>query len=159
MKNYYEELIKNASTTKSKVKLAEQYNKYVTDIISPYVGNGFSAQAFNDVYWDGKNLSNELGKYIIIPADKYYAGKAPHANYLKDLLGIGWRDNKNLPSDKDIKEQLDKVNKALVKGQVSSAGSLIDAALVQLRKGTLHASPEDYNKLIRMRALLSSRRK
>lgn len=159
MKNYYEELIKNASTTKQKVKLAETYNKYVTDIISPYVGSGFAAQAFNDVYWDGNNLSNELGKYIIIPADKYYSGKAPRASYLKDLLGIGWRDNHNLPSDKQITEQIAKATKALANGQVSSAGALIDNALVQLRKGTLHASPEDENKLIRMRALLSSRRK
>jgi hypothetical protein len=159
MKNYYEELIANASTTKQKAKLANQYNKYITDIIAPYVGKGFAAQAFNDIYWDGKNLSNELGKYVIIPADKYYTGKSPRASYLKDLLGIGYRNNENLPSDKDIAESIAKVNQALAKGQTSSAASLVDNALLQLRKGTLHASPEDRQKLIRMRALLSSRRK
>ena len=158
MKKYYEELINNAETTKQKAKLAETYNQYVLDVISPYVGNGFSAQAFNDIYWDGNNLSNKLGEYIIVPADKKYTGKSPRANYLRDKLGIGWRDNHNLPSDKQITEAFTKINNALKRGQISSAGALADEVLVQLRKGTIHASPEDREKLIRMRALMSSRR-
>lgn len=158
MKQYYEELINNAETTKQKAKLAETYNQYVLDVISPYVGNGFSAQAFNDIYWDGDNLSNKLGKYIIVPADKKYTGKSPRANYLRDKLGIGWRDNHNLPSDKQVTEAFAKINNALKRGQISSAGALADEVLVQLRKGTIHASPEDREKLIRMRALMSSRR-
>lgn len=157
MKAYYEARIAEATTTKSKAKLANMYNKYVTDIIEPYISNGYAAAAFNDIYWDGDNLSNKLGQYIILPADQYYGGKSPRTNYLKDMIGIGFKNSKNLPSDKDVQEQLNKVAVALSKGNISSASALVDNALLQLRKGYIHASPEDYDKLIRMRALLSSR--
>ena len=164
MKAYYEGLINEASSTKQKSKLAEKYNDYVTDLISPYVEK-YGGAVFNNAYWDGDNVSNHFGKYIIIPADQYYSGKSPRANYLRNKLGIGWANakhpeyNENLPSDKEIKENLNKVAKALAKGQVSSAKALVDNALLQLRKGYIHAAPADYDKLIRMRALLSSRSK
>ena len=158
MKKYYEELIKEAGTTKQKAKLADKYNKYVTDAITPYV-NEYGGAVLNSAYWDGDYVTNHFGKYVIIPADEYYNGTTPRSSYLRDQLGIGFRDNKNLPSDKNIKEELNKVSKALAKGQNSSAAALVDAALLQLRKGVVHASPEDHAKLIRMRALLSSRRK
>lgn len=164
MKSYYEGLIDEASSTKQKAKLAEKYNDYVTDVISPYVEE-YGGAIFNDAYWDGDNMSNHFGKYIIIPADQYYSGKSPRANYLKNKLGIGWANakhpeyNENLPSDKEVKENLNKVANALAKGQVSSAKALVDNALLQLRKGYVHAAPVDYDKLIRMRALLSSRSK
>lgn len=164
MKSYYEGLIDEASSTKQKAKLAEKYNDYVTDVISPYVEK-YGGAVFNDAYWDGDNISNHFGEYIIIPADQYYSGKSPRANYLRNKLGIGWANakhpeyNENLPSDKEVKENLNKVAKALAKGQVSSAKALVDNALLQLRKGYAHAAPVDYDKLIRMRALLSSRSK
>lgn len=164
MKSYYEGLINEASSTKQKAKLAEKYNDYVTDIITPYVEK-YGGAVFNNAYWDGDNVSNHFGEYIIIPADQYYNGKSPRANYLKNKLGIGWANakhpeyNENLPSDKEVKESLNEVAKALAKGQVSSAKALVDNALVQLRKGYMHAAPADYDKLIRMRALLSSRSK
>ena len=164
MKSYYEGLIDEASSTKQKAKLAEKYNDYVTDVISPYVEK-YGGAIFNDAYWDGDNMSNHFGKYIIIPADQYYSGKSPRANYLKNKLGIGWANakhpeyNENLPSDKEVKENLNKVANALAKGQISSAKALVDNALLQLRKGYVHAAPADYDKLIRMRALLSSRSK
>ena len=164
MKSYYEGLIDEASSTKQKAKLAEKYNDYVTDVISPYVEE-YGGAIFNDAYWDGDNMSNHFGKYIIIPADQYYSGKSPRANYLKNKLGIGWANakhpeyNENLPSDKEVKENLNKVANALAKGQISSAKALVDNALLQLRKGYVHAAPVDYDKLIRMRALLSSRSK
>lgn len=164
MKSYYEGLIDEASSTKQKAKLAEKYNDYVTDVISPYVEE-YGGAIFNDAYWDGDNMSNHFGKYIIIPADQYYSGKSPRANYLKNKLGIGWANakhpeyNENLPSDKEVKENLNKVANALAKGQISSAKALVDNALLQLRKGYIHAAPVDYDKLIRMRALLSSRSK
>lgn len=164
MKSYYEGLIDEASSTKQKAKLAEKYNDYVTDVISPYVEK-YGGAIFNDAYWDGDNMSNHFGKYIIIPADQYYSGKSPRANYLKNKLGIGWANakhpeyNENLPSDKEVKENLNEVAKALAKGQISSAKALVDNALLQLRKGYVHAAPVDYDKLIRMRALLSSRSK
>ena len=164
MKSYYEGLIDEASSTKQKAKLAEKYNDYVTDVISPYVEK-YGGAVFNNAYWDGDNISNHFGKYIIIPADQYYRGKSPRANYLKNKLGIGWANakhpeyNENLPSDKEVKESLNDVAKALAKGQMSSAKALVDNALLQLRKGYVHAAPVDYDKLIRMRALLSSRSK
>lgn len=164
MKSYYEGLIDEASSTKQKAKLAEKYNDYVTDVISPYVEE-YGGAIFNDAYWDGDNMSNHFGEYIIIPADQYYSGKSPRANYLKNKLGIGWANakhpeyNENLPSDKEVKENLNKVANALAKGQISSAKALVDNALLQLRKGYIHAAPVDYDKLIRMRALLSSRSK
>lgn len=164
MKSYYEGLIDEASSTKQKAKLAEKYNDYVTDVISPYVEE-YGGAVFNNAYWDGDNVSNHFGEYIIIPADQYYRGKSPRANYLKNKLGIGWANakhpeyNENLPSDKEVKENLNKVANALAKGQVSSAKALVDNALLQLRKGYVHAAPVDYDKLIRMRALLSSRSK
>ena len=164
MKSYYEGLIDEASSTKQKAKLAEKYNDYVTDVISPYVEE-YGGAIFNDAYWDGDNMSNHFGKYIIIPADQYYSGKSPRANYLKNKLGIGWANakhpeyNENLPSDKEVKENLNEVANALAKGQISSAKALVDKALLQLRKGYVHAAPVDYDKLIRMRALLSSRSK
>lgn len=164
MKSYYEGLIDEASSTKQKAKLAEKYNDYVTDVISPYVEE-YGGAVFNNAYWDGDNISNHFGEYIIIPADQYYSGKSPRANYLKNKLGIGWANakhpeyNENLPSDKEVKENLNKVANALAKGQISSAKALVDNALLQLRKGYVHAAPVDYDKLIRMRALLSSRSK
>lgn len=164
MKSYYEGLIDEASSTKQKAKLAEKYNDYVTDVISPYVEK-YGGAVFNDAYWDGDNISNHFGEYIIIPADQYYSGKSPRANYLRNKLGIGWANakhpeyNENLPSDKEVKENLNEVAKALAKGQMSSAKALVDNALLQLRKGYVHAAPVDYDKLIRMRALLSSRSK
>ena len=159
MKAYYETRISEATTTKQKAKLANMYNEQVLGVIAPYIEAGYGAAAFNNIYWDGDNLSNKLGPYIILPADKYYGGKYPRTNYLKDMLGIGYRDNKNLPSDKQINEQLHKVAVSLSKGNISSASALVDNALVQLRKGYWHAAPADYDKLIRMRALLSSRSK
>ena len=159
MKAYYEARISEATTTKQKAKLAGIYNEQVLDVITPYIEAGYGAAAFNNIYWDGDNLSNKLGPYIILPADKYYGGKYPRTNYLKDMLGIGYRDSKNLPSDKQVEEQLHKVAVSLSKGNISSASALVDNALVQLRKGYWHAAPADYDKLIRMRALLSSRSK
>ena len=159
MKAYYEARISEATTTKQKAKLASIYNEQVLDVITPYIEAGYGAAAFNNIYWDGDNLSNKLGPYIILPADKYYGGKYPRTNYLKDMLGIGYRDSKNLPSDKQVGEQLHKVAVSLSKGNISSASALVDNALVQLRKGYWHAAPADYEKLIRMRALLSSRSK
>ena len=159
MKAYYEARISEATTTKQKAKLANMYNEQVLGVIAPYIEAGYGAAAFNNIYWDGDNLSNKLGPYIILPADKYYGGKYPRTNYLKDMLGIGYRDTKNLPSDKQIEEQLHKVAVSLSKGNISSASALVDNALVQLRKGYWHAAPADYDKLIRMRALLSSRSK
>lgn len=159
MKAYYEARISEATTTKQKAKLANMYNEQVLDVITPYIEAGYGAAAFNNIYWDGDNLSNKLGPYIILPADKYYGGKYPRTNYLKDMLGIGYRDSRNLPSDKQVEEQLHKVAVSLSKGNISSASALVDNALVQLRKGYWHAAPADYDKLIRMRALLSSRSK
>lgn len=159
MKAYYEARISEATTTKQKAKLANIYNEQVLGVITPYIEAGYGAAAFNDIYWDGENISNKLGQYIILPADKYYGGKYPRTNYLKDMLGIGYRDSRNLPSDKQVEEQLHKVAVALSRGNISSASALVDNALVQLRKGYWHASPADYEKLIRMRALLSSRSK
>ena len=159
MKAYYEARISEATTTKQKAKLANMYNEQVLDVITPYIEAGYGAAAFNNIYWDGDNLSNKLGPYIILPADKYYGGKYPRTNYLKDMLGIGYRDSRNLPSDKQVGEQLHKVAVSLSKGNISSASALVDNALVQLRKGYWHAAPADYEKLIRMRALLSSRSK
>ncbi len=156
MKKYYEGLIAEAGTTKQKAKLANKYNEYVTDLMSPYIQK-YGAAVFNNAYWDGDNVSEHFGKYIIIPADKYYTGKSPRSNYLKDLLHIGWRDGSALPSDKEIKEGLGRVAYALSTGKIASANSLVGRLLSQLASGKLHASKLDYYKLIRMRALMSSR--
>lgn len=156
MKAYYESLIDDAATTKQKAKIAKEYNKFVEDIISPYLEE-YGENVLNSSYWDGDYLSNHLGKYLIIPADTQYRGKTPYSNFLKDEFGVGFRDNKNLPSDDEIREAILKANKALAQGRMASTKAIVDNALVQSRRGTVHASKEDYEKLLRLRAMLSSR--
>ena len=156
MKAYYEDLIDNASTTKQKVKIAKEYNQMVEDVIAPYLEE-YGESILNSAYWDGDYVSNHLGNYLIIPADTQYRGKTPYSNFLKDEFGVGYRDNKNLPSDKEIKEAIQKANQALAQGRMASTRAIVDNALVQSRRGTIHASDEDYEKLLRLRAMLSSR--
>lgn len=156
MKAYYESLIDDAATTKQKAKIAKEYNKFVEDIISPYLEE-YGENVLNSSYWDGDYLSNHLGKYLIIPADTQYRGKTPYSNFLKDEFGVGFRDSKNLPSDDEIKEAIAKANKALAQGRMASTKAIVDNALVQSRRGAVHASKEDYEKLLRLRAMLSSR--
>ena len=156
MKAYYESLIDDATTTKQKAKIAKEYNKFVEDIISPYLEE-YGENILNSSYWDGDYLSNHLGKYLIIPADTQYRGKTPYSNFLKDEFGVGFRDSKNLPSDDEIKEAIAKANKALAQGRTASTKAIVDNALVQSRRGAVHASKEDYEKLLRLRAMLSSR--
>ena len=156
MKSYYESLIDEADTTKQKAKLANEYNKYVEDVIAPYLEE-YGENILNSAYWDGDYVSNHLGKYLIIPADKTYKGKTPHSNYLKDEFGVGYRDTSNLPSDKETKEALLRASKALSTGRRASAKAIVDNALVQFRQGRIHASNEDREKLLRLRAMLSSR--
>ena len=156
MKSYYESLIDEADTTKQKAKLANEYNKYVEDIIAPYLEE-YGENILNSAYWDGDYVSNHLGKYLIIPADKTYKGKTPHSNYLKDEFGVGYRDGSNLPSDEETKEALARASKALSTGRRASAKAIVDNALVQFRQGRIHASNEDREKLLRLRAMLSSR--
>lgn len=156
MKSYYESLIDEAGTTKQKAKLANEYNKYVEDVIAPYLEE-YGENILNSAYWDGDYVSNHLGKYLIIPADKTYKGKTPHSNYLKDEFGVGYRDGSNLPSDEETKEALARASKALSTGRRASAKAIVDNALVQFRQGRIHASNEDREKLLRLRAMLSSR--
>ena len=156
MKSYYESLIDEADTTKQKAKLANEYNKYVEDVIAPYLEE-YGENILNSAYWDGDYVSNHLGKYLIIPADKTYKGKTPHSNYLKDEFGVGYRDGSNLPSDEETKEALARASKALSTGRRASAKAIVDNALVQFRQGRIHASNEDREKLLRLRAMLSSR--
>ena len=156
MKAYYESLIDDATTTKQKAKIAKEYNKFVEDIISPYLEE-YGENILNSSYWDGDYLSNHLGKYLIIPADTRYRGKTPYSNFLKDEFGVGFRDSKNLPSDDEIKEAIAKANKALAQGRMASTKAIVDNALVQSRRGAVHASKKDYEKLLRLRAMLSSR--
>ena len=156
MKAYYESLIDDATTTKQKAKIAKEYNKFVEDVISPYLEE-YGENVLNSSYWDGDYLSNHLGKYLIIPADTQYRGKTPYSNFLKDEFGVGFRNSKNLPSDDEIKEAIAKANKALAQGRMASTKAIVDNALVQSRRGEVHASKEDYEKLLRLRAMLSSR--
>lgn len=156
MKAYYESLIDDATTTKQKAKIAREYNKFVEDVISPYLEE-YGENVLNSSYWDGDYLSNHLGKYLIIPADTQYRGKTPYSNFLKDEFGVGFRDGKNLPSDDEIREAIAKANKALAQGRMASTKAIVDNALVQSRRGAVHASKEDYEKLLRLRAMLSSR--
>ena len=156
MKTYYEAQINAASSTKQKAKLADQYNTYVTDALAPYVdkyGNGIIA----DGYYNNEYLSNALADYIIIPADKYYSGKSPRANYLKDLFGVGYRDKSNLPSDKEVIAGYEQARKEMQKGYVASSIATLDGVIDAIKRGRLYVSDGDYSRIVKMKAYLSSK--
>jgi hypothetical protein len=158
MKKYYEAQIDAATTTKAKAKLAEQYNKYVTDVLAPYVKK-YGASIITDGYYNNDYLSNALADYIIIPADEYYSGKSPRSNYLKDLFHVGYRDKTALPSDKEVVAGYTKASEEMHKGYAASASSVLDTLIDAIKKGRLYASDADYSKIVRMKALLNAKSK
>lgn len=158
MKSYYESQIEAASSTKQKAKLANQYNKYVTDALAPYVSK-YGAGIIADGYYNHDYLSNALAEYIIIPADKYYTGKTPRASYLKDLFGVGYRNKSNLPSDDEVIEGYAQARKQMVEGYSASSAAILDRVIDAIKRGRLYVSDSDYSKIVRMRALLNARSK
>lgn len=159
MKSYYEAQINAAGTTKQKAALADAYNKYVTDVLAPYVDaeTGYGAAILTDGYYQGQNLAETLSDYIILPANKYYRGKSPRASYLKDLFGVGYRDKHNLPSDDEIIELFSGARAQAQKGATASALSMLDRAIEMVKKGGSYASDADYSKIVRLKALLGAR--
>ena len=156
MKKYYEAQIDAAGSTKQKAKLAKQYNDYVTDALAPYIkkyGEGIIA----DGYYNNEYLSNALAEYIIIPADEYYSGKTPRANYLKDLFGVGYRNTKNIPSDKEVIEGYEAARRQMQKGFVASSIAILDRMINDIKRGRVYASDRDYSNLVRMKAYLNSK--
>lgn len=156
MKAYYEAQIAAATTTNQKAKLAKQYNTYVTDALAPYVEK-YGAAIVADGYYNGDYLSNWLSEYVIIPADKNYGGKSPHANYVKDLFHVGYRDSSALPSDSEVIEGYSQAKKQLVKGYNASASAMLDKLINAIKSGRVYASDTDYSKIVRMKALVSVR--
>lgn len=158
MKAYYEAQIDAASSTKSKAKLAKQYNRYVTDALAPFVEK-YGAAIISDGKYNGEYLSNALADYIIIPADQYYSGKNPKSNYLKDLFHVGYHDKSALPSDNEVIEAYALAKKQMYAGYTASAIAILDTAIDAIKRGRMYVSDSDYSKLIRMKALLSARSK
>jgi len=158
MKEYYEAQIEATTSTKQKVKLAEQYNKYVTDALAPYVAK-YGASIISDGYYNHDYLSNALAEYIIIPADKHYTGKTPRASYLKDLFGVGYRNKSNLPSDDEVVEAYTQAVKQMHAGYSASSVAILDKIIDAVKRGRLYASDADYSKIIKMKALQSARSK
>jgi hypothetical protein len=158
MKKYYEAQIDAATNTTTKANLAKQYNKYVTDVLAPYVDK-YGASIITDGYYNNDYLSNALAEYVIIPADKYYRGKTPRANYLKDLFHVGYNDKSALPSDKEVIAAYTKASKAMHEGYAASATSMLDTLLDAIKKGRMYASDADYSKIVRMKALLNAKSK
>ena len=158
MKAYYESQIDAATTKKAKAKLANQYNTYLTDALAPLVKK-YGAGIIGDGYYNNDYLSNHLADYVIIPADKYYVGKSPRASYLRDLFGVGYKDFSNEPSDEEVIEGYNNAFKQMQKGNSASAVTALDRTIDAIKKGQLHVTDSDYNKIIRMRALLSARSK
>lgn len=156
LKAYYEARIDAATNKKTKAKLADQYNTYVTDALAPLV-NKYGAGIISDGYYNNNYLSNYLAEYIIIPADKSYGGKSPRANYLKDLFHVGYRDFSKEPSDKEVLEGYAQARKQMVAGYTASAIAVLDRTIDAIKKGQLHVTDIDYSKIIRMKALLSAR--
>lgn len=158
MKAYYEAQIDASTNKKTKVKLANQYNKYVTDALAPLVAK-YGAGIIEDGYYNNNYLSNHLAEYIIIPADQYYTGKSPRASYLRDLFGVGYKNSSNEPSDKEVIEGYAKARKQMIAGNSASAIAALDRTIEAIKKGQLHVTDSDYSKIIRMKALLSARSK
>ena len=157
MKQYYENQIEATTDKKTKAKIANQYNKYVFDIIAPYVEE-YGASVLTDATYNSKGISQQISDYIIIPADKYYTGKSPKTSYLRDWFGVGYRDRRNMPSDDEISEKFSRASKLLNSGKMASASSVIDGLVKNIKSGKLYASNIDYSKIIRLQSKLRSKR-
>ena len=158
MKNYYETLINNTTSTNQKVNLAMRYNTYVFDLIAPYAEK-YGANIVNDAYYNGKGLAADLSDYVILPANKKYYGKSPVSSYIKDVFNVGFRNDDALPSDKEVYEKFIVAQNLMYKGSIASSISVLDTIIDQIKKNRLYASNSDYNKIINMRAYLSARSK
>lgn len=158
MKSYYEAEINAATTTKAKAKIANQYNKYVQDVIAPYVEK-YGAAIVADGYYNGDYLANSIADFIILPADQYYRGKTPRASYLKDLFGVGYNNKENLPSDAEVIEGYTKALTEANKGNSASAASMLDRVIRDIKANRIYCDDKTYNKIVRLKALLSARSK
>ena len=158
MKSYYEAEINAATTTKAKAKIANQYNKYVQDVIAPYAEK-YGAAIVADGYYNGDYLANSIADFIILPADQYYRGKTPRASYLKDLFGVGYKNKENLPSDAEVIEGYTKALTEANKGNSASASSMLDRVIRDIKANRIYCDDKTYNKIVRLKALLSARSK
>jgi hypothetical protein len=156
MQKYYEEMIANASSTKQKAKLANQYNKYVTDIIAEALAD-YGPAVLNEATYNGKGITQQISDYIIIPADKYYNGKSPKSNYLKDLFGVGYRNKTNLPSDDELREKWDTVKWLVSHGKPASASTMLETMVKNIKNGRWYASDVDYSSIIKLKSKLRSK--
>ena len=156
MQKYYEEMIANASTTKQKAKLANQYNKYVTDIIAEALAD-YGPTVLNEATYNGKGITQQISDYIIIPADKYYNGKTPKSSYLKDIFGVGYRNRKNLPSDDELREKWDTVKWLVSHGKSASASAMLETMVKNIKNGRWYASDIDYSSIIKLKSMLRSK--
>lgn len=153
---YYEEMIANAGTKKQKVKLANQYNQYITDIISEAIAE-YGPAVLTEATYNGKGITQQISDYIIVPADKYYTGKSPKSNYLRDLFGVGYRNGKNLPSDDELREKWDTVKWLVSHGKPASASTILDTMVKNIKNGRWYASDVDYSDIIRLKSKLRSK--
>ena len=157
LKAYYEEQIANTDNTKTKKTLAEKYNTILTDTLTPYINKYGGSLIMADAYYDGKGLANSIADYVIIPYGTKYYGKSPRANYLKDLFGVGYRDNSNMPSDKEVLELYNGAMKKISEGSTATANAMLERLLKQSRNGTTYMSSSDYSKVLKLKAHISAK--
>lgn len=156
MQEYYLEMINNASSTRQKAKLANKYNDYVKDVIAEAIAD-YGPAVLTETSYNGDGITNQISDYIIIPADKYYTGKTPKSNYLKDLFGVGYRNRVNLPSDDELVERWDTAKWLVANGKPASASALLESVVKNIKNGRLYASDVDYSNIIRLKSKLRSK--
>ena len=156
MQEYYLEMINNASTTRQKAKLANTYNAYVEDVIAEAIAD-YGPAVLTETSYNGDGITNQISDYIIIPADKYYTGKYPKSNYLKDRFGVGYRNRVNLPSDDELVERWDTAKWLVANGKPASASALLESVVKNIKNGRLYASDVDYSNIIRLKSKLRSK--
>ena len=156
MQEYYLEMINNASSTRQKAKLANKYNDYVKDVIAEAIAD-YGPAVLTETSYNGDGITNQISDYIIIPADKYYTGKTPKSNYLKDLFGVGYRNRVNLPSDDELVERWDTAKWLVAHGKPASASALLESVVKNIKNGRLYASDVDYSNIIRLKSKLRSK--
>ena len=156
MQEYYLEMINNASTTRQKAKLANTYNAYVEDVIAEAIAD-YGPAVLTETSYNGDGITNQISDYIIIPADKYYTGKTPKSNYLKDRFGVGYRNRVNLPSDDELVERWDTAKWLVANGKPASASALLESVVKNIKNGRLYASDVDYSNIIRLKSKLRSK--
>ena len=143
-----------------KSELAREHNEYVLDIIAPYVDKYGSGVL--DYYDRGEKegMANMVSELLIIPADemrKYGLNRSPQKNMLKDIFGVGYKNNSNLPSDTEFYQKFNKVLRNIEQGKTASASTSLDRIIKEVGRGSYGVSGSDWARVVRYREIINGR--